>query len=99
MTVLVNREHAREDDRSVAPIGAERVDGAVLANAIRALAMDAVQKANSGHPGMPMGMADAATVLFSRFVKIDPRGLTGPIATASFCRLATVRCCNMRCIT
>ncbi len=44
-----------------------------MANAIRALAMDAVQKANSGHPGMPMGMADAATVLFTRFLKYDPR--------------------------
>ena len=43
-----------------------------MANAIRALAMDAVEKANSGHPGMPMGMADAATVLFSRFLKFDP---------------------------
>jgi transketolase len=43
-----------------------------LANAIRALSMDAVQKAKSGHPGMPMGMADAATVLFSRFLKFDP---------------------------
>ena len=43
-----------------------------MANAVRALAMDAVQAANSGHPGMPMGMADAATVLFNRFMKIDP---------------------------
>jgi transketolase len=43
-----------------------------LANAIRALAMDAVEQAKSGHPGMPMGMADAATVLFSRFLKFDP---------------------------
>ncbi len=41
------------------------------ANAIRALAMDAVQKANSGHPGMPMGMADVATVLFDKFLKFD----------------------------
>ena len=43
-----------------------------MANAIRALAMDSVQKANSGHPGMPMGMADVATVLFNRFIKLDP---------------------------
>ncbi|MFQ5784255.1 MAG: transketolase [Alphaproteobacteria bacterium] len=43
-----------------------------MANAIRALAMDAVQAANSGHPGMPMGMADVATVLFGRFLKFDP---------------------------
>jgi len=43
-----------------------------LANAIRALAMDAVEQAKSGHPGMPMGMADAATVLFSRYLKFDP---------------------------
>jgi transketolase len=50
-------------------------DGAVahkdMANAIRALAMDAVEKAKSGHPGMPMGMADVATVLFTRFLKFD----------------------------
>lgn len=42
-----------------------------LANAIRALAMDAVEKAKSGHPGMPMGMADVATVLFQRIMKFD----------------------------
>jgi transketolase len=42
-----------------------------MANVIRALAMDAVQKADSGHPGMPMGMADAATVLFTRFLKFN----------------------------
>src|ERR1700682_1642557 len=50
-------------------------DGAVAnkdrANAIRALAMDAVEKAKSGHPGMPMGMADVATVLFASFLKFD----------------------------
>jgi transketolase len=43
-----------------------------MANAIRFLAIDAVEKAKSGHPGMPMGMADVATVLFSRFLKFDP---------------------------
>ncbi len=43
-----------------------------MANAIRALTMDAVQAARSGHPGMPMGMADVATVLFNRFMQIDP---------------------------
>ena len=44
---------------------------AEMANAIRFLAADAVEKAASGHPGMPMGMADVATVLFSRFLKFD----------------------------
>jgi transketolase len=48
------------------------VNRRMLANAVRALAMDAVEKANSGHPGMPMGMADVATVLFGRFLKFDP---------------------------
>jgi transketolase len=43
-----------------------------MANAIRALAMDAVEQANCGHPGMPMGMADVATVLFTQFLKFDP---------------------------
>ena len=43
-----------------------------MANAIRALAMDAVEQAKSGHPGLPMGAADVATVLFTRFLKFDP---------------------------
>src|SRR5271165_6923212 len=44
-----------------------------MANALRALAMDAVEQAKSGHPGMPMGMADVATVLFTQFLRFDPR--------------------------
>jgi transketolase len=49
-----------------------RADHDRMANAIRALAMDAVEQAKSGHPGLPMGAADIATVLFSRFLKFDP---------------------------
>ncbi|QJB68068.1 transketolase [Parasphingorhabdus halotolerans] len=54
-------------------IVAEKTSLKTMANAIRALSMDAVQAANSGHPGMPMGMADVATVLFSDFLKYDPK--------------------------
>ena len=49
-----------------------RADHDRMANAIRALAMDAVEKANSGHPGLPMGAADVASVLFTQFLKFDP---------------------------
>ncbi len=49
-----------------------------LANAIRALSMDAVEAAKSGHPGMPMGMADVATVLFTKFIKLDPTAPSWP---------------------
>jgi transketolase len=48
-----------------------RVDHSQMANAIRALAMDAVEKAKSGHPGLPMGAADIATVLFTQFLQFD----------------------------
>jgi transketolase len=54
------------------------VSHAEMANAIRFLAIDAVEKAKSGHPGMPMGMADVATVLFSRFLKFDPANPAWP---------------------
>ena len=60
--------------------GRTRLDGnrmtaspQAMANAIRALSMDAVEAANSGHPGMPMGMADVATVLFTQYLKFDPQ--------------------------
>jgi transketolase len=49
-----------------------------MANAIRALAMDAVEQAKSGHPGMPMGMADVATVLWSKYLRFDPENPTWP---------------------
>ena len=49
----------------------ERADFPQMANAIRALAMDGVENAKSGHPGMPMGMADAATALFAEHLKFD----------------------------
>ena len=44
-----------------------------LSNAIRFLSIDAVQKANSGHPGMPMGMSDVATVLFKYYLRFNPK--------------------------
>ncbi len=48
----------------------------LAANAIRTLSMDAIQKANSGHPGAPMGMADMAVVLWSKFLRVDPKNPT-----------------------
>jgi len=59
-------------ERREQPAASPAIAHASMANAIRALAMDAVEQAKSGHPGMPMGMADVATVLFTRFLKFDP---------------------------
>ncbi len=58
-------------DAKAAPKSGPRATPEQMANAIRVLAMDGVEKAKSGHPGMPMGMADVATVLFSKFMKFD----------------------------
>src|SRR5437870_3107508 len=58
--------------RVSAPAGHPAPDPALLANAIRALAMDAVQAANSGHPGMPMGMAEIAVALWNRHLRHNP---------------------------
>src|SRR5262245_54132832 len=81
---LVNRASSAQSERELhfpvarpgcrAPPAATQpatmpVSQADLANAIRALAMDAVEQAKSGHPGMPMGMADVATVLWTKFLK------------------------------
>ena len=69
MTV-VRRKPAAEPlpQRSVEPVATHEE----MVNAIRMLAADAVQKAKSGHPGLPMGMANAATILWTRFLKFDP---------------------------
>lgn len=68
-----------------------------LANAIRALSMDAVQKANSGHPGAPMGMADIAEVLWNDFLNITPPTQPGMTVTALFFPTVTRRCCSTVC--
>ncbi|MFC4173969.1 transketolase [Microvirga sp. GCM10011540] len=59
-------------------VSADRVTHSDLANAVRVLAMDAVEQAKSGHPGLPMGAADMATVLFTKFLKYDATDPTWP---------------------
>src|SRR3989440_2879940 len=63
-----NAQTVRWDERAAPP----RARHDRMANALRVLAMDAVEQAKSGHPGLPMGAADIATVLFTRFMKFDP---------------------------
>ena len=63
---------------------------------IRTLSMDAVQKANSGHPGAPMGLAPLAYVLYTRVMSTTRATRPGPTATASCSPPATPRCCSTR---
>jgi transketolase len=73
MTAATSRPLAQPPTAAGTAFGAvPAASHAEMANAIRALAMDAVEQAKSGHPGMPMGMADAATVLFTQVLKFDP---------------------------
>ena len=70
-----------------------------LTGAIRALAMDAVQQANSGHPGAPMGMAEIAEVLWRRHLRHNPANPKWPDRDRFICRTATARCWSTRCCT
>ena len=74
-----------------------QVSHAEMANAIRALAMDAVERAKSGHPGLPLGAADVATVLFTRTLKYNADDPFGPTATVSCFPPATAQCCSTLC--
>ena len=68
-------------------------------NTIRTLAMDAVQQANSGHPGTPMALAPVVYCLWQRFLRFDPIIRSGPTVIASCCRPATLQCCFTPCST
>ncbi len=72
-TMAKDSQTSREEQDTSEEVDTICNDHVSLANAIRALSMDAVQAANSGHPGLPMGAADIATVLFTRFIKLDPK--------------------------
>jgi len=60
---------------------------------------DAVRKAKSGHPGLPMGAADVATVLFTQFLKFDAAEPNWPDRDRFVLSAGTARCCSMRCCT
>ena len=65
-------------------------------NTIRALSLDAVQRAESGHPGLPLGCAPLAYVLWTRFLRTTRATRSGAGATASYSPRATARCCSTR---
>jgi len=68
-------------------------------NTIRTLSMDAVQAANSGHPGTPMALAPVAYVLWNETLRYDRPSPPGPTATGSCSPAAMRRCCSTRCCT
>jgi transketolase len=76
-----------------------RPERRLLANAVRFLSIDAVQQANSGHPGMPMGMADIAEVLWNDCCGTTRPTPAGPTGTVSWCPTVMDPCCCTRCCT
>ena len=70
-----------------------------MADAIRVLSMDAVHRAKSGHQGMPMGMADVATVLWTKFLKFDASRPDWRTGIALSCPPGTAPCCSTPCCT
>lgn len=68
-----------------------------MVNSIRVLSMDMIEKANSGHPGLPMGAAPMAFSLWKNHLKFNPEHQLGLTAIASFCQLVTVRQCFIVC--
>jgi transketolase len=68
-----------------------------MANAIHFLAMDAVENANSRHPGMPIGTADVVTFLFTKYQRLDPKKPHWPIRDRFVLSAGTVQCCSTRC--
>ena len=75
----------------------ETVSAKTMAAAVRALSMDAVERAKSGHPGMPMGMADIAVTLFTRHLRHNPADPKCLHATALSFPTVTAPCCSTRC--
>ena len=71
----------------------------LAANTIRMLAADGVEKADSGHPGMPMGAADYALTLWPQYLQFNPADPPGPTATALSSPPATAPCCSIACCT
>ena len=66
-------------------------------NTIRVLSFECVQRANSGHPGLPMGCADLAYTLFTDSLKFDPKALDGPIETVLCSQLGMAPCSSTPC--